>query len=184
MTTNRQVCPVCAQSVFVFRGPQNAKFLIIVDEPSSDDFTQMKALSGGVGWVLRNELDRASQDMYSYRIGYMYWHEMKTGKESELCKAASIENAISESHNRQAILLLGASTVKYFTGQSVDIVSSLRVKSQFLKCDYIMAGIGPNVALAGVVGELRLTCQRWNEMLEEIDKFRSDAFNLAYEIEK
>jgi hypothetical protein len=184
MTNSRQMCPICSQTAFSFRGPEKSPYLILAEAPTTDDHVKCLALSGGSGWIMRNELDRQNCDFASYRVGFMLWHEMKSEKESEGCRIASIENAIREAQGKRAIMLLGAKTVKYFTGLSVDTVSSLRVRSQYLKCENILAGVSPNAALSRTIGETRLICLRWSEMLNEIDEQRRQAFIKAYDVKE
>jgi hypothetical protein len=186
MTSNRQVCPHCATSVFPWRGPSNAKIAVLMDEPSMADKEKMTAFSGPAGWVLRNEMDRASIDLFSCRRGYFFYHTMPVGKEGEACRTTSIEEAIRElNNNRQAVLLLGSKCVKYFTnGIGVDTVSSLPISSPYIHCNNIMAGISPLNVLSGTVGELRLTCFRFNQMLNDIDEQRRQSFIKAYDVKE
>lgn len=184
MTNNRSVCPICSQTAFSFRGVEKSPYLILAEAPTTDDHVKCLALSGGAGWILRNELDRQNCDLASYRLGFMYWHEMKRDKESEGCRIASIENAIREAYGRRAIMLLGAKTIKYFCNIGIDTVSSLRVHSQYLKCENIIAGPNPTVALSGTIGEIRLLSLRWKELLDEIEESRKRAFNLAYNVKE
>ena len=167
--TETILCPICTQRIFPFIGSKSSPFLIITDESSTDDRIKFQPYTGGFGWVLRNELDRiANFDLHSCRRGYMYYHPMGNGKESEACKANSIEQVLLEAKGKKAILLLGSKTVKYFTGQSIDAVSSLRVTSPYLSCKYIIAGLSPANVLSGTIGETRLVMLRWKELLDEL----------------
>ena len=170
MTTNRVVCPVCATSIFSWRGPANAKIVVIADEPVMSDKEKMVTLSGPAGWVLRNEFDRQNIDLFSCRIGYLYYHDMPTGKEGELCRNTSAEEAIKELNNpnRKAVFLMGSKCSKFFLNIGIDTVSSLRVTSSYIQCKHIIASISALNVLSGTVGELRLSVRNLKIMLDEI----------------
>jgi len=157
-------CPICHTDECVPPiGPQNSKILIIGAFPGKDEIKEGKPMVGVNGGILREELRKCGVDMKRLRITNLWQH---APNDNAGCLVHWAKQAIHEAKGKQAILLIGSETVKYFCQCSVEAYNGLLVQSDYLKAPMVMACIQPvNVFKVGL-GEVRLTIQKFSSHLE------------------
>lgn len=157
-------CPICKNTDCVpAGGKRNSKILLIGEFPGDDEVKSGKPFSGATGGVLRTELGRLGADMSQFRITNLWLHKPN---HNEDCLKYSVEQVIKEAKGKQAILLIGSDTVKYFCDKKVSQVNGLEVKSDYLSAPLIMACIQPATVFHSMVGELRFALKRFAERIE------------------
>jgi len=109
------------------------------------------------------EFRRCGVDIKRLRITNLWQH---TKNENAGCLVHWAKKAIAEAKGKQAILLIGAETVKYFCGCSVEAYNGLLVKSDYLSAPVVMACVQPVNVFSGGLGEVRLTIQKFSLHLE------------------
>ena len=126
---------------------------------------------GGTGEIFRIELAKVGVDMNGVRLCNLWQHApWKNQKEEHYfgCLEDGATKAIAEAKGRKAILLVGASTVKYFTDFSVSDVAGLQVVSDYLSAPIIVAMHNPAQIFNSSIGEVRLSIQKFGKMVDEI----------------
>ena len=78
------------------------------------------------------------------------------------------EQVIKEAKGKQAILLIGSDTIKYFCDLKVHNVNGLEVKSNYFSAPLVMACVQPATVFHGCVGELRLGLNKFAKRIEMI----------------
>jgi uracil-DNA glycosylase family 4 len=147
-------CLVCGSTNCVpISGPTKAKILILGDAPGRDDISSGKAFSGGPGEFLRKELAYLHFDLRSCKVGNLWVHEPN---KDEKCFEYGLQEVLKVAKNMEAILLVGADTVKFFTGKKVTDINGLQTTSEMLSAPIIYAMYHPAVVFHGVIGEVRL----------------------------
>ena len=159
-------CPVCKTNDCVpAGGNEQSKILIIGEFPGKEEIQSGRPFSGATGAVFRTELAKLGMDLYSMRICNMWIHEPN---KNEKCLEYGIQQVIKEAKGKQAILLVGSDTVKYFCDKKVSKVNGLEVQSLLLSAPIIMALIQPATVFHGVVGELRFGLKQFVKKVEMI----------------
>ena len=159
-------CPICnSEDCVPPGGDPSSKILIIGAFPGDEEIKLGKPMVGRNGTVLGDELRRCNQDLKSMRITNLWQHKPN---ENAGCLVHWGKQAIMEAKGRKAILLIGAETVKYFCGCSVEAYNGLLVKSDYLSAAIIMACIQPVNVFKGGLGEFRLSIQKFSALIEEL----------------
>jgi hypothetical protein len=130
-----------------------------------DEVKSGKPFSGATGSVLRIELGKLGVDLSRMRIANLWLH---IPNHNEDCLKYSVEQVIKEAKGKEAILLIGSDTVKYFCDAKVSQVNGLEVKSNYLSAPILMALIQPATVFHGCAGELRFGLKRFVEKVEGI----------------
>lgn len=157
-------CPHCKREDCVpASGPIESSILIIGEEPGKDEIRKGKPLVGATGGVLRAELGRLGIDMKRLRLCNLWLHPKNDNKD---CFEYGVSQVIKEAKGRKAILLIGSGTVKYFCDQNVSDVSGLQVKSPYLSASIIVACVQPTTVWHGGIGELRLSLEKFERLVE------------------
>jgi uracil-DNA glycosylase family 4 len=156
-------CPHCNRDDLVLAsGPRSAKILIIGEEPGKDEIRKGKPLVGATGKVLRNELARVDLDMNQMRITNLWLHPKN---DNEDCFKHGLDQVIKEAKKRQAILLLGSDTVKFFCDEKVSEVSGIEVQSSYLSTPLLFASVKVGNVFSGGLGELRSALSKFSQKL-------------------
>ena len=157
-------CPICGSTECVPAGGNSkSKILIIGEFPGKDEIKTGKPFSGATGTILKTELGRLGIDVSRLRIVNMWLH---FPNKNEKCLQYSVQQVVKEAKGKQAILLIGSDTVKYFADAKVGQVTGLQVKSDYFSAPIIFACIQPAVAFHNVVGEVRLSLQKFADKVE------------------
>jgi len=159
-------CPICGSKDLVpASGREKSKVLIVGEFPGLDEIKTGKPFSGATGGVLRTELAKLGIDLSSIRIVNMWMH---MPNKNEKCLEYGVQQVIKEAKGKQAILLIGSDTVKYFCDQKVHSVTGLEVKSNYFSAPLIMACVQPAIVFHGTLGELRLSLIKFAKKVEGI----------------
>lgn len=159
-------CPICKSTDCVpASGKKHSKIFLIGEFPGEDEVRTGKPFSGATGGVLRAELAKLGADLSQFRIANMWLHKPN---HNEDCLKYSIEQVIKEAKGKEAILLIGSDTVKYFCDKKVSQINGLEVKSDYLSAPLIMCCIQPAIVFHSVIGELRFALKRFSERIEGI----------------
>jgi len=170
-------CSSCGREDLVLAsGPRRAKILIIGESPEEEELKRGKPMMGKMGGVLRSELGRANLDMNQMRLTNLWLHPpQKVGaKDTEgqrikaECFKQGLDAVIKEAKNRQAILLIGSETVKFFCNEKVSEVSGLVVESTYLSAPLIFACVKPTAVFSGGMGEVRLALQKFSKKVNTL----------------
>lgn len=125
-----------------------------------------RAWVGPASEVLRKELARVGVSMDECRLTNLWLHD-KVNDQAEL--AWHMKQLIGEMKGRRVVFLMGSDTARAFLEMSVEEVSGLEVTSPLFprSVELAVASVNPAVVLRddGVVGEVRLACQRFAEAL-------------------
>jgi uracil-DNA glycosylase family 4 len=157
-------CPICKSKDCVPAcGNEASKILIIGEFPGKDEIKSGRPFAGATGTILRTELGRLGIDLGRIRIANLWLHEPNG---SETCLMYSAQLIKKEAENKEAILLIGSDTVKYFCGLKVHSVTGLEVKSDYFSVPIIYACIQPATVFHGTFGELRLSLQKFAKRIE------------------
>ena len=158
-------CPVCGNEQCV---PMvgDGKIMLLGSFPGRDEIAQGTPYVGGAGEILRTELAFHGLDMYGCRLGNLWLHEPNKNDE---CLAYSVKKLLKKAKKCKAILLLGAQSVKYFTGYNVSAVNGLKVKSEILSAPIVMACVQSATVFHGPLGEFRLAIRNFVQELERND---------------
>lgn len=173
----KQVCPVCTMAAVGVSGPSNSRILIILSHPDWADIKygypfatdknpnkwQRKVTAGE---IMQKECARAGLDLNAFRVCCLYPHQDTKDKRCfELGRDATLE----EARDKQAILLVGAQAVTFFTGQSVNDVNGLPLESGLLSAPIIYPLVTPaSVLLKGAgVGEIRFGLSEFASRLKQ-----------------
>ncbi len=167
-------CAGCGRYTIDPEGPTEAKILIVGDAPSQYDIKDGRLWTGDFGDLLRAELRKQGIIYKNCRVTNMWLHP-KT-KECEFGRY-HVSEVLHEMAHRPVVLLLGAETVKYFTGYGVSEVSGLRVdtlphrKGRLIpdSTGMVFALFNPAIVLHEKLGELRLGLEKFAEVLNGID---------------
>ena len=152
-------CPICKSTDCVpAGGKENSKILLIGEFPGIDEVKTGKPFSGATGGVLRTELAKLGIDLSRMRIANLWLH---LPNHNEECLKYSATQVIKEAKGKEAILLIGSDTVKYFCDKKVSQVNGLEVKSNYLSAPIIMALIQPATVFHSTIGELRFGLSRF-----------------------
>lgn len=159
-------CPICKTNDCVPPyGMEKSKVLIVGEFPGKDEIKTGRPFSGATGGVLRTELSKLGVDLSQFRIMNMWLH---LPNHDEKCLEYGIQQVIKEAKGKQAILLIGSDTVKYFCDQKVHSVSGLEVKSNYFSAPLIMACIQPALVFHSTIGELRLGLEKFIKRIEDL----------------
>ena len=153
----RPLCPKCTTEVVKPSGYASSKILVIGESPGLDELKSGKPFVGGAGKILRSEMANAGLDLFRCRLINLWLHTppKKTADNFEECFDAGMKVCLEEAKGKEAILLLGADTVQFFTGLSVSDVTGLQVDSNQLSAPIIYACVNPAIVFHKNVGEVR-----------------------------
>ena len=121
--------------------------------PGDEEIKAGKPMVGRMGGVLRAELSRLGVDMRRMRLCNLWLHPPN---KREDCFNYGVEQVIKEAQKKEAILLVGSDTIRYFCNVNVMSVNGLRVTSPYLSAPIIMACVQPAAVFHGSIGEIRL----------------------------
>jgi uracil-DNA glycosylase len=126
---------------------------MVGNAPTKFDVKEMTPWTGDAGTLLEAELRKAGFNYLNIRITNM-WQHAKV-KECEFHQHLDV--LLAEMKGRDVIILMGAETVEYFTGEKVSEVSGLQVTSKewFNADDTVYALFNPGVAMRTKIGEVR-----------------------------
>jgi uracil-DNA glycosylase family 4 len=171
-------CEACSSEDCVpFVG--SGKIMLLGSQPGRDEISQGQPYVGAAGEILRQELAYHGLDIYACRLGNLWLHEPAkppnrkketlklVAKQNEACLAYSVKKILKKAKKCKAILLIGAPSVKYFTGYNVSEVNGLKVKSDMLSAPLIMACVQSASVFHGGVGEFRLAIRKFVQELEK-----------------
>jgi len=167
---SQSICYFCEQPVIQVYGYSDAKVLIIGDAPGKEELEALRPFVGATGKVLRQEMAKAGMDLYNCKVTNLWYHKpwKATHKNFENCFHASIEQVLREAKGKQAILLIGADPVDYFTGYKVSDVNGLQVDSNMLSAPVVFAMMQPTRVYKGLgVGELRFALKSFVDCLKK-----------------
>lgn len=158
-------CPECGDEMTVPpTGNSESPVLFIGDAPGSDELTKGQAFTGPTGNVLKSELRYHGYRLYDFRIMNMWQH--KPDRDNTKCFELGIKTVLREAKNKQLKVLIGADTVKYFTGEKVSDWNGLITHSDMLGDVFIM--VQPATVFHGGLGETRFAITRLAKLIEEI----------------
>ena len=164
-------CTVCGtENIVPASGSKSSPILIIGAYPGAEEIAKGRPFVGGTGEIFRIELAKVGIDMRGARLCNLWQHApWKNQKEEHYfgCLENGATQEIAEAKGRKAILLVGASTVKYFTGFSVSDVAGLCVKSDYLSAPIIVAMHNPAQAFHSALGEIRLSLQKFGKLIDK-----------------
>jgi len=156
-------CPIChSEDCVPPSGNPSSKILIIGAFPGVEELKEGRPMVGRNGTILGDELRRCSVDLKRLRITNLWQHPPN---DNAGCLVHGAKKAIAEARGKQAILLIGAETVKYFCSCSVEAYNGLLVKSDYLSAPIVMACIQPVNVFKGGLGEFRLTIEKFSSYL-------------------
>ena len=165
-------CAGCGRYTIDAEGPAEAEILIVGDAPSRYDIDDGKLWTGDFGDLLRAELRQQGIVYKNCRVTNMWLHPKD--KECDF-GVYHIDGALREMDDRPVVLLLGADTVRYFTGYSVSEVSGLRVDTLPHRngrlipnsTGMVFALFNPAIALHEKLGEVRWGLQSIVRQMDE-----------------
>lgn len=173
------LCPVCNQEVIGACGPKNSPILIVGDYPGKEELSQGTVMVGQMGGVLRNELSFVKIDLRRCRRMNLWQHPPTVATKKKnipfiydpdgkpvTCYDIGFQAVVDEAQNRSSILLIGADTVKAFTGKGVMEVNGLLVKAPSLPDIPIVACLNPAIVFHSTVGELRFALKNFSKIAE------------------
>jgi len=158
-----QVCPSCAEEVIKPYGYSRAKILIVGDAPGEDEWKTGRPFSGKTGMVFRKEFVQVGLDLNRCRLANLWLHDPN---KNENCFDAGLKVVLEEAKGKEAILLVGANCVEYFTGHKVSDVSGLQVDVDMFSAPIVFAMVMPTIVFHGTVGEVRLAIGKFVARLE------------------
>jgi len=165
-------CSICGREGIVPAwGNKKSPVLIIGAYPGDDEVLKGRPFVGGTGEIFRIELAKVGIDLNGVRICNLWQHKPWQNQQQKYyfdCLKDGATKAIAEAKGRKAILLVGASTVKYFTDWNVSDVAGLQVKSDYLSAPIIVAMHNPAQAFHGSLGEIRLSIQKFGRLLDTV----------------
>jgi len=161
---DQYTCPICGSTDCVPAGGNSkSKILLIGEFPGKDEIRTGRPFSGATGNILRNELGRLGIDLSRLRIVNMWPH---IPNKNEKCLEYGVQQVIKEAKGKQAILLIGSDTIKYFADKKVGQVTGLQVTSDLLSAPIIMACVQPAIAFHGTAGEVKLSLRKFVDKVE------------------
>ena len=164
-------CTICkTENIVPASGNKNSPILIIGAYPGKEEISKGRPFVGGTGEIFRIELAKVGIDINSIRLCNLWQHKPWKNQKEEFyfqCLEDGATKAIAEAKGKKAILLVGAATVKYFTGSSVSNVAGLQVKSDYLSAPIIVAMHNPAQVFHSVIGEMRLSIQKFSALIEK-----------------
>jgi uracil-DNA glycosylase family 4 len=167
-------CPSCTEKVIKPYGYTNSEILIIGDAPGKHELKSGRPFSGPTGNVFRQELKRVGLNIYNCRLTNLWLHppNKARNKEEKLrslnCLDAGKNVCLEEAKGRDAILLVGADTVMFFTGYKVSDVSGLQVDVEMFSAPIVYAMVQPaTVFYEKGVGEIRFALESFTDKLRE-----------------
>lgn len=166
----QSLCYVCEQEVIKAYGYSRSKVLLIGSAPGDDELEAMIPFVGQTGKVLRKEMAMVGMDLYSCVTTNLWYHKPPKSKDKnfEPCFNASIDVVMQEAKGKDAILLIGAEPVHFFTEHKVSEVNGLQVDSNRLSAPIIYAMMQPTVVYkGGGVGEIRFALQNFSSHLKK-----------------
>ena len=152
----------CGRVQVPAKGPADAKILMVGNAPTKFDVKEMTPWTGEAGTLLETELRKAGFNYLNVRITNMWQH----AKVKECDLVSHLDILLKEmKNNRDVIILMGAETVEFFTGEKVSEVSGLQVTSEewFNHDDTVYALFNPGVAMRTKIGEVRYGLQMIKE---------------------
>src|SRR4030042_4530697 len=159
-------CPICKSTDCVpAGGKEKSKILLIGEFPGIDEVKTGKPFSGATGGILRTELGKLGIDLSRMRIANLWLH---LPNHSDECLKYSATQVIKEAKGKEAILLIGSDTTKFFCDIKVSQMNGLEVKSSYLSAPLIMVCVQPATVFHGTIGELRFALKRFSERIEGI----------------
>lgn len=157
-------CPICLSEMIVPpTGDRKSLILVVGDAPGEEELEKGRAFIGPTGRVLKTELLRKGVRLHDFRIMNLWQHAVNDNPE---CFDLGVKEVIKESKGKKLIVLVGADTVKYFTGEKVSDWNGLMCHSAFLGDVFVMNQ--PATAFHGGLGEVRFAIERLATLVKEI----------------
>lgn len=152
-------CPACgSEDIVPPAGKKNSPILIVGEYPGDEEIREGKPLVGATGSIFKTELARLGIDIKALRLCNLWQHVPNKNKE---CLEHGAKVVIKEAEGRQAILLIGSDTMKFFCDKSVSATSGLEVKSPYFSAPLIMSCVQPATVFHSPIGEFRLSLQKF-----------------------
>ena len=164
-------CPVCNSEDCVPPNYEQSDVLWIGEAPGEDEIKRGKPFVGPTGRLVQSELRYLGIPMYTFRMCNLWLHPPPKDKKSDQyreCFEYSLKIVMNEAKDKKLVVLVGADTVKFFTGLKVSEWNGLLVKSTLLSNPYILAIVQPAEAFHGSCGEMRFGLKRFAHYMEEI----------------
>jgi len=165
-------CPICGSDDCVPPSYEQSDVLWIGESPGEEEVKRGKPFVGPTGRLVQAELSYLGLPMYTFRMCNLWIHPPPNNKKSEYyndCFEYSVKIVMNEAKDKKLVVLVGAETVKFFTGLKVSDWNGLLVKSNLLSNPYILALVHPATAFKGSCGEMRFGLQRFAHYMEEIN---------------
>lgn len=162
-------CEVCGDPLVLPSGHTQSPILMFGDSPGWEDIRDMRPWVGNAGEVLHTELTRAGIDPRMVRLTNMWMHDPKPE-----CQPFHMQFLMRELTNRKAVMVMGATPVKYFffptTGKSVsEITGTVQTSTRLPSTVQVaMPMVNPGIALHGTIGEVRLAITKFAALTREL----------------
>ena len=152
-------CPVCNSDIVPAYGPLDSPVLVVGEFPGEIEMQKGIPFVGKTGGILRQELAVLGVELREWRRCNLWIHPANKNEE---CLKYSATLVVEEAKGREAILLIGSDTVKFFANKPVSSVAGLRVKCPLLSAPLIMACPNPAMIFKrGRIGEVRMSLTKF-----------------------
>lgn len=168
-------CSRCGRKIVAPVGPKTAPFLFVGEVPSRDDIVYGAAFAGDVGRILKSEMMRVGIPENQVRFITFWMHsELKVSDPTyKECFSESQERLLAEFSRRRGIMLFGAKLSQWAFDGLVSKYSGLEIPHDMLNPAWsvlvtgrLMVSISPGIALHQPVGDVRLSLQRFKEVMK------------------
>ena len=164
------ICPVCTKQTYPPMGDTSSNILILASQPDKDSLNAKYPFyidtsrypKPTFASILRDEFFKLGFDWNSMRKAYLWQHKPNN---DEQCFDVGMNDALLEARGKQAILLLGAESVEFFTGYKVSDVSGLRVECNMLSAPIIFAMYNPTIVYKHGVGEIKFALKNFTDAI-------------------
>ena len=151
-------CLHCNANTSLIHG--NQPILLLGDAPTGDkdDIAQSK--------ILRYELAKVGLDLFSAKIGYLWYHKKNGNSECLERSKQHIFNTVLE-QKIKAILLLDKEVTKELTGYNITEVSGCELQTDYFSIP-VSVCYHPRIVFSSL-GEFRLGLQKFAERVEKLN---------------
>ena len=164
---NPYTCRIChTEDCVPASGNKNSPILVVGEQPGKEEIKKGKPLVGNTGTIFKMELARIGIDLNRLRICNLWHHDPKGS--TQFCLQEGVSRVLEEAKGKEAILLVGSETVTYFCNENVSDVSGMIVHSHYLSAPIVFACVQPATVFHGGLGELRLSLEKFGELIKEI----------------
>lgn len=162
-------CPVCDETITFAAGPKTSKILLLGFEPDADSMKIYMPFQGYTQMIFAGEFGNVGLDTRQMRRTYLWRHPAVTVEEDDKnpCLDWMMQSVLKTTADKEAILLIGAKAVKFFTGLGVADTCGMPVTSQYLDNPFIMSCVDPGSTFHAGIGEFRLAVTRFSNYIRE-----------------